>query len=209
MMKSGDTVIFYTKNDEFNKYRQLLTIIDSTPRKQSTMLIGIDGCGGSGKTTFANLMKEACSSVTVVHMDDFYLPSSQIIKAQPANKPIGADFDWKSVLINILIPVSRNIEGAYQRYDWETDSLAEWHNVPVGGIVIIEGVYSIRKELANIYDLTIWVDCPREIRLRRGLNRDGEEARQLWENNWMVAEDLYVKHHQPMERADIVVKGFK
>jgi len=206
-LKSGGIVIIYLKNGEISYFSQLITLIDSTPRKQSTLLIGIDGCGGAGKSTFANRLSKECSSVTVVHMDDFYLPSTQIIDAKPAVKPIGADFDWKRVLNNILVPVSQNIEGAYQRYDWETDSLAEWHNVPVGGIVIIEGVYSIRKELADLYDLTIWVDCPRGIRLLRGMERDGEEAKELWENNWMIAEDIYVEAHKPIERADIVVKG--
>ncbi len=197
----------YSKNGEINNFSQLSSLIDSTPRKQSTLLIGIDGCGGAGKTTFANRLKEEYSSVTVVHMDDFYFPSTHIVEAEPAIKPIGADFDWERVLSNILVPVSQNREGVYQRYDWETDSLAEWRKIPVGGIVIIEGVYSTRKELANFYELTIWVDCPREIRLLRGMERDGEEAKELWENNWMIAEDIYVETHKPIERADIIVKG--
>jgi uridine kinase len=65
----------------------------------------------------------------------------------------------------------------YQRYDWETDKLSEWHTVPAGGIVIIEGVYSIRKELEDKYDFKVWVDCPRKIRLSRGLERDGDCTR--------------------------------
>lgn len=79
--------------------------------------------------------------------------------------------------------------------------------MPVGGIVIVEGVYSIRKELRSYYDFTIWVNCPRETRLARGLERDGEEAREMWEQNWMVAEDLYVEIQKPHEWADFVIRG--
>ncbi|MBN9653371.1 AAA family ATPase [Halobacillus sp. GSS1] len=179
------------------------------PRKQSTLLIGIDGCGGSGKSTFAKEFKEKCSNVTVVHMDDFYLPSSQLMKADPKQKPIGADFDWKRILNQVLEPISQNQEGYYQSYDWEADELAGWQTVPVGGTVIIEGVYSIRNELANKYDITIWVDCPRETRLSRGLERDGEEARDMWENNWMISEDLYMEEQKPFERADFIFHGTK
>ncbi len=75
---------------------------------------------------------------------------------------------------------SQEKEGYYQRYDWDTDSLTEWHIVPVGGIVIIEGKYSIRKELTDKYDFKIWGNCPREKRLSRGLDIDGEEAREMW-----------------------------
>ncbi|WP_370541796.1 hypothetical protein [Alicyclobacillus sp. SO9] len=80
-------------------------------------------------------------------------------------------------------------------------SLADWHTVPLGGIVIVEGVYSLRKELFDQYDLSIWIDCPRDVRLSRGLERDGEEARDLWENQWMIAEDMYVQEHRPRTKS--------
>ncbi|WP_090990895.1 uridine kinase [Bacillus sp. OV322] len=182
----------------------MVSLINSISRKQSTLLIGIDGCGDSGKSTFANKLKVECSNVTVVHMDDFYLPSSQQIKTYPEKKIIGADFDLKRVLKHVLEPISQNKEGCYQRYDWETDDLAEWHTVPIGGIVIIEGVYSICIELSNKYDYTIWVECPREIRLSRGIERDREEARDIRENNWMISEDLYVEEQKTFERANLL-----
>ncbi|ATP41944.1 uridine kinase [Solibacillus sp. R5-41] len=194
---------------QFSSFKQLVDGINEISKKESTLLIAIDGCGGSGKSTFADKIKEEFPNVTIVHKDDFYLPSSQIIKTHPTKKPIGADFDWKRLLNQVLEPISQEKEGHYQRYDWETDSLAEWHTVPVGGIVIIEGVYSIRKELVDKYDVKIWVDCPREKRLSRGLHRDGEEAREMWENNWMISEDIYVEKHKPYESADIVVDGTK
>ncbi|WP_218154472.1 uridine kinase [Bacillus sp. OV322] len=185
----------------------MVSSINSFSKKQSTLLIGIDGCGGSGKSTFANNLKVDCSNVTVVHMDDFYLPSSQQVKTHPEKKIIGADFDLNRVLKQVLEPIRQNKEGCYQRYDWESDDLAEWHTVPIGGIVIIEGVYSICMELSNKYDYTIWVECPREIRLSRGIERDGEEARDMWENKWMISEDIYVEEQKPDERADFVVNG--
>lgn len=192
-----------------NNFEQVVSLIDLIPKKQSTLIVGVDGCGGSGKSTLANRLKDKFSNVTIVHMDDFYLPSSQIIKSTPEKKSIGADFDWKRVLNQVLEPISQNLEGRYQRYDWEKDKLTEWHTVPIGGIVIVEGVYSIREELANKYDYTVWVECPRETRLSRGLERDGKEALEMWENNWMISEDIYVKEHKPHERADIIFNGTK
>ncbi|MGG1850410.1 uridine kinase family protein [Bacillus wiedmannii] len=175
--------------------------------EQSLLIIGIDGCGGAGKSTLANKIKSKFSTVTIVHMDDFYLSSSQIINEHPTNKSIGADFDWKRLLQEVLDPISNGIEGCYKRYDWETDSLAETHTVPAIGIVIIEGVYATRQELAEMYDLKIWVNCPRETRIKRGIARDGETARDMWENNWMVAEDMYVESHKPHEFADFIIDG--
>ncbi len=46
---SGDIVSFKTKNGKLNNFEQLVSSINSIPKKQSTLLIGIDGCGGAGK----------------------------------------------------------------------------------------------------------------------------------------------------------------
>lgn len=151
----------------------------------------------------------SCSTCVIVHMDDFYLPSQQLIQNKPLNKSIGSDFDWERMRYQVLVPLSNNMEANYQRYDWETDQVKEWHIVPIGGIVLIEGVYTIRRELEAFYDIKIWVDCPRHTRLSRGLERDGEGARDRWENDWMVSEDIYVKEHNPEQRADIILSGTK
>lgn len=196
------------RKGEYHSFKQLVDrIFYENSKKQTTLLIGIDGCGGSGKSTFAAKIITDFPKVTIVHLDDFYLPSSKLMNIEPTKKPVGADYDWQRVLKQVLEPLSQEVEGYYQRYDWETDQLAEWHAVPTGGIVIIEGVYALRKELVEIYDLKIWVDCPRETRLARGLERDGEDARAMWENNWMVSEDIYVEQHKPIDRADLIIKG--
>ena len=197
MLKAGDDL------------GELVKQLNSVSRKQSTLLIGIDGCGGSGKSTLASRLKGNLTQATVVHMDDFYLPSSQILKFPPIDKPIGADYDWRRVLKQVLEPIAQDREGYYQRYDWVKDELAEWHTVPVGGVVIIEGVYAMCSELYNQYDFTIWVECPREIRLSRGIERDGESAREMWEDNWMISEDVYVETYQPFKRANLIVSGIE
>jgi hypothetical protein len=74
-----------------------------------------------------------------------------------------------------------------------------------GGVVIVEGVYSTRDELVAWYDFTIWLECPRETRLARGIARSGESIREIWEQDWMVAEDLYIQHQHPQLRADLLI----
>lgn len=190
-------------------FKELISNIEGTRRKHSTLLIGIDGCGGSGKSTLAGKIQTSFENVTVVHMDDFHLPSDRIVDTHPSNKPIGADIDWRRVLKQVLNPLGNDIQGQYQRYDWSTDCLAEWHSVPAGGIVIVEGVYSLRDELFDQYDVSIWVECPRDIRLSRGLERDGLDARDIWENYWMIAEDIYMEKHKPQLRSNLIVNGTK
>jgi uridine kinase len=107
----------------------------------------------------------------------------------------------------VLEPLAGGTPGRFQRYDWVRDELVEWHDVPAGGIVIVEGNYAMRPELRDAYDLLIWVEAPYDVRLRRGLARDGEAARDRWVGEWMPEEDRYVAAMRPADRADVLVDG--
>lgn len=136
-----------------------------------------------------------------------YLPTRQRLPREIAAKQIGADFDWQRLKNQVLKKLKSGKVAHYQSYDWRTDKMTEWHNVPAGGVVIIEGIYSTRRELSDFYDLKIWIECPRDLRLERGIKRDGEQSRSLWENDWMPGEDNYIKHQRPMDCADLVIDG--
>lgn len=192
-------------NKRIERFEQLRERLRALPRRRATLLIGIDAPGGSGKSVFTRSLCNALPQATIVQMDDFFLPTAQRLGGDPTTKPIGADFDWRRVLSQAITPLLDDTEARYQRYDWERDALAEWHTIPVGGIVVVEGVYALRNEFAPAYDFTIWLDCPREIRLARAIARSGEAIRALWETDWMVAEDVYIAAQRPFARADLVI----
>ena len=50
----------------------------------------------------------------------------------------------------------------------------------------------------------IWVEAPREVRRARGVARDGEQARETWENVWMPREEAYVAVDDPVSSAHLV-----
>ena len=168
-------------------------------------LIGIDGCKGAGKSSLAARIQMECPRAEIIHMDDFYLPSPQQSSLLPEHSPMGCNVDWRRLESQVLKPLSMVGVGRYQRYDREKDQLAEWRSVHEGGPVIVEGTFSTRKELEAYFDYTIWVECPRPLRLKRGLNRDPD--RQMWEENWMVYEDVYIQEHQPRERAGLLLSN--
>lgn len=198
----------------------LLNKLNSLSKKQSTLIVGVDGCGASGKSTFTRKAARIGSNITTVEMDDFYLPS----ESRPSNDAVltsyGQQYNWKRLYKQVLEPLSFDREGKYQRYDWNLDALSELHTVPIGGIVIVEGIYSTRQELSHLYDFIIWVQCPYHLRLKRGIARDeiivasdraverkGEDPRQMWEKIWMPQEQRYIKAEQPYKLANLIVDG--
>jgi uridine kinase len=167
-------------------------------------LVAIDGRGGSGKSTLARLLAAGWPEAVVVEMDDFYRPSAQRVKRAEVH---GANYDRRRLIAEVLEPLRAGRAGRYQRYDWEQDCLAEWHDVPAGTVVVLEGVYSTSELLRGYCDCSIWVDCPYDVRLRRGVERDGEGGRARWVEEWMPAEDRYVAGERADARADLVLDG--
>ena len=167
----------------FKSLANIVNCLKALQRQRDCLLVAIDGLGGAGKSTLAQLLGQQLKtlgwSVAVVKHDDFFLPYSQ--RENQRKKTIGSDFDWKRLRDQVLTPIKAGRSTHYQRYDWETDVLAEWHTISASDVVLVEGVYTMRCELTNFYDLKIWVECPRAIRLARGIARDGEKARTIWE----------------------------
>jgi uridine kinase len=175
--------------------KRLLEKIERIPRpSRRTIILAIDGYGGSGKSALADALASRLRNASIVRTDDFA-------------RPTVLGWDWRRLQDQVLDPIQRDRPGRYQRHDWTTDSLAEWHEVPVGGTVLIEGVSSMRKEFGRYWDLGIWVSCSYEIRLARGILRDGEANRRQWVEVWIPEEDRYFHEQRPDLRADILLDG--
>ncbi len=156
-------------------------------------LVAVDGPGGAGKSLFATRLAAALSDAPIVQTDDF----------ASWDNPI----DWWSRLESgVIEPLLDGHAARYRRYDWERRKLADWREVQPAPAVIIEGVSSARRAVANLLTLAIWVHAPRQTRLARGLDRDGPASRSNWEQ-WMAEEDEHFGRDGTIERCEVVVDG--
>jgi uridine kinase len=176
------------------------SIASSTPTLGRSRLVCIDGPAGSGKTTLAGQLRDALQKrsgwqVQVLHMDDFYRGWT------------GLDDELTGrIEAQVLAPLRRQLPARYQRYDWERAAFTEWHDVPVGPAVILEGVGSGAIRFADSTTLLVWVEAPAEVRLARGVSRDGEPLREEWVR-WMRLEAAFAATNRTRERADILLDG--
>ena len=172
----------------------------------ATRLVAVDGLGGAGKTVLAGALAGELGA-PVVEGDDFYRPSAERQPFASAPESIGESFDWRRLEQQVLAPLSRGEQARYQRYDWDRDCLGDWVSVPSRDTVVVEGVYMLRSELRGYASVSIWVETRRDLRLARGIDRDGEAARSRWTDEWMPAEDAYVSAMGPRRAAMLVVDG--
>lgn len=157
-------------------------------------IVAIDGGGGAGKSTLARRLADALDGAPIIPTDHFASSDDQFGW-------------WPRLLEQVIAPLARGEIARYQRFDWNIRRLAEWIAIPQEPtIVIIEGVAAMRREFDPYLAYRIWVDTPREVRLRRGLARDGEAMRSHWDQ-WMTAEAAYSASDRPIDRADVVVSG--
>ena len=106
----------------------------------------------------------------------------------------------------MIVPLSAGATARYRRWDWDRGRLAEWRVVEPMPAVVIEGVSSARRAAADRLAYAIWVDAPEQLRLARGLERDGKEARASWDA-WMAEEDAHFAQDGTRSRCDLVVDG--
>jgi uridine kinase len=177
---------------------ELLRKVESLQRKNKSLLIGIDGVGGSGKTTLSESLKEKLDNVSIVQLDDFYSP--ELNRA-----------DRNRVLEQVLLPLENDTDAKYQIFDWRSNTLKDWRAIKHGGIVIIEGVSALHSDFAEKYDFRIWISCAPEVGYKRGVERDkvrdSVDNSDKWLNLWMPQEKEYVESQKPQLRADYILDG--
>lgn len=187
-------------------FEELVTAVKTVEPKARTKLVAIDGRGGSGKSTLTRALEERIDGCRVMSVDDFWLAGSVRPERAKVVADPGCDYDWARVHEQVIEPLLEDRDARYQRYDWATDSLVEWVDVPVGGTVILDGVFTLRGDRAALYDFRVWVEADEATCLARGIERDGGEHTELWNEEWMPAYRTYIEAEDPMARADCVLK---
>ena len=85
------------------------------------------------------------------------------------------------------------------------------HAAPAESILIVDGTFLQRPELATGWDVTVFLDTSEDVSERRGVDRDAERlgglqaARQLYAERYRPAFGLYEQRCQPLSIADVIV----
>ena len=144
---------------------------------KGSLIIGISGGTGSGKTRFTKELISRCNSNDLIYIsqDSYYKDLSHMSYDDRCqmnfDSPDAIDFkdlheDLKSLLNNndVNIPIYN-----YKRHKRMKDST----KLEPRPIIILEGIFSLYKsEIRELIDCKIFVDTPADIRILRRAKRD-------------------------------------
>lgn len=182
---------------------QVLRKLHALPPKQGPILVAIDGQSGAGKSTLARHVAQACGAV-VIEGDDFFCGTTEVSDSPPEVLAHNC-IDWQGQR-RVLSLLASGGSAKFAPFDWAKfdGSKGPQKSVPFGDIVILEGVYSARPELREMFDLSVFASCSEFQRVKRLTHREGEIS--AWESQWHRAEDWYFAELSPRSVFDLCIQ---
>ncbi|HEV2836564.1 MAG TPA: uridine kinase [Pyrinomonadaceae bacterium] len=180
-----------------------------------SLIIGISGGTGSGKTTVANRILESVSAseVVFIQQDSYY----RNINDLPLDYRNIANFDHPDALDNdLLVNHVRRLKAGepveLPLYDFKTSMrLNDTRHVEPKPIVIVEGILIfVDPRLLEQMDIKVFVDTPDDIRFIRRLRRDlaerGRTVESVIEQYIATVRPMHMQFVEPSKRhADVII----
>jgi uridine kinase len=179
--------------------------------------VGVDGVDGAGKTCFADELaaelRRRGRPVIRVGVDDFHHVRA-VRHRRGRGSPSGFwldSFDYDRLWADVLTPLG---PGGNRRYrpaghDLATDRVLRppLRTAPEGAVVVVDGLFLHRAELAGAWELSIFLDVGFEETARRMARRDGSEPDPEHPSvgRYVLAQRRYLAGCHPRQRADIVI----
>ena len=147
------------------------------------VIIGIAGGSASGKTSVAEILRDAYdgnNSVTIIRQDDYYKDQSHM----PFEERLKTNYDHPFAFDNDLLidQLNKLIEGysienpTYDYANHTRSSVTE--TISPCDVIILEGLFVLQDEaIRNMLDMKIFIDTDADIRFIRRLKRDVKEIR--------------------------------
>lgn len=166
------------------------------------VLIGIEGFGGSGKTTLSTQLESALGNAYIIRIDDFIVKS----KLRESAWDTGV-FDHARLEEQVLKPATQGKTIRYQKLIYAVDRLSNPIQVPKVDYIIIEGISCYIPALRDYYDFKVWVDTPIDIAKKRGQARDGTHGSAEDWDAWAKIDLAYQQKYHPEQLADFIVSN--
>ncbi|EEL33927.1 Uridine kinase [Bacillus cereus Rock3-28] len=180
--------------------------------KENRFIIGIDGLSRSGKTTFVTKLKENMKQegipFHIFHIDDHIVERNKRYQTGYEEWYEYYHLQWDIAYLRqkLFQKLQHETKLKLPFYYDDTDS-CEMKKVqlPIVGVIVIEGVFLQRKEWRDFFHYMVYLDCPRETRFQRE-SEETQKKLSKFQNRYWKAEEYYLEMELPKDRADLVIQ---
>ncbi|MCM3920430.1 uridine kinase [Frankia sp. AiPs1] len=183
--------------------------------------VAIDGPDAAGKTTLTNELADTVARrgrpVVRACVDDFHQPAAM----RRQRGPVSAEgyfhdaFDYTALRRLLLDPLGPAGDRRYRDacFDHRSDTPLDRppRRAPDNAVLLLDGVFLLREELRDCWELSLFLQISPAESLRRALRRDvalfGSPAavRERYEARCLPAQKLYQTIAAPREHADVLI----
>jgi len=203
-------------NDLESIFKRITESFNVRSSIERPFVIGITGIDASGKTRFTESFEKYLLSrnleVQVIHLDDFHNPRNiRYSGNDQAYNYYNRSFDITTIINKLLIPVHMakkdDLRFSLVHLDLNTDefSIHRDYSFTSRTVVLFEGVFLFRKELAPYLDYRIFLDISFEECKRRARSRDPEAVLEKYDSKYLPAQRKYLDEYPPSEIADMII----
>lgn len=144
----------------------------------NSIVIGIAGGTGSGKTTIAKKIYQAFKDSAVILSHDFYYKPHE---EMPFDERTKLNYDHPDSLdTELLVAHIKQLKDGvaihHPTYDFASHSRLSWELMEPAQVIIVEGILIFTsKEICDLCDVKLFVDTDADVRFIRRLRRDVEK----------------------------------
>jgi len=195
----------------------IVEVIEGLASHNPRVLVCIDGPDAAGKTTLADdVVRHLTVPWVRASIDGFHKPREVRVQ-RGVLSPEGYfrdSFDCAELIGQLLTPFRSGGKRVRTRvFDWRGDAPVEAVpvTVPERAVLVFDGVFLLRPELRELWDLSVYLRVPSSIVLERALIRDvgvlgtPDEVRRRYEARYLPGQALYQSECDPEGHADVLV----
>lgn len=179
-----------------------------------TVLVGVDGVDGAGKTVFADELGEAIRRPVIrAGVDSFHNPRA-VRYRRGRHCPEGFfldSFDYPLLHRVLLGPLSPGGDARYRAaaFDHRTDSAVRSppRLAPPGAALVFDGIFLHRPELRDRWDYSVFLRVRFAVSVARCAERDGGDPDPDAAPNrrYVEGQRLYLSRCDPQRQATVVI----
>jgi uridine kinase len=184
--------------------------------RQHAALVAVSGIDASGKgyvsRELARRLRNRGCRVALINVDGWLrLPHERFCAADPARHFYHHAIRFEEMFSQLIVPLrERRCIEVEVDFAEETASIyrREWFRFADVDVILVEGIYLLKRLYRHQYDLAIWIQCSFKTALQRAVARAQEglppaETVRAYETIYFPAQRLHFQLDAPMQAADM------